>query len=143
MAAEVTFICTKWPRLKIVYKRSNPQVVLNEQGQQVLLNSPERYIEFKNSVFKTSDPQEINFIRNHSNFTGIREDGLADKKVIFEREGADQNLMYLQRLIQTHGAGAVVERLNNPYPQQQSPQADPAAATAQYVSQSRSAQKTD
>lgn len=136
----VVFRCLRRPNMRMRYKVEPEQVVFDRaSGRQVLhAAKPEQYICFKNGVYKTNDPEEIEFIRKHSTFTGV-----GDKKVITEIPKADPYQQYANQMIQQMGYKGLVDALyGQPQQGQQynySPtyaqQQDPAGYTAQQVQQ--------
>jgi len=108
----VKFICNDWKDLRVLYKRAMPKFYIDEFGRQVVAPpDPDEYIQFNNSVFETSDPEKINFLRNHGHYTG-----LTDKKVITEAPPADPYMEQLKGLMMTHGAKGILDAITTANP---------------------------
>lgn len=65
----VKFINTKYPNMQLEVYPEQP--ALYENGRLRQKGVPGKFVQFKDYQFVTKDPEEIEFLRNCPNFTGI------------------------------------------------------------------------
>lgn len=69
----VTFITKRYPDYVIVMEPTAHTLVTDENGRQRTLTIPAKQLRFKGYEYTTSDPKEIEFLRNAGAFTGKNE----------------------------------------------------------------------
>lgn len=131
-ATKVTFTCAKWPNLTMVFKASQ-QIAAIEDGKQIIHHTPPSTLQFKNGLYATSNADEIDFIRNHPNYTGFNpQNGGPAQQVIKEMPVADPNQVRLWQMLNQVGAAAIVDSVEKQYGIQPGVQVqDPVLATVQ------------
>jgi hypothetical protein len=128
---KVTFVCGRFPNLKMVLSTGEQRFVWME-GKQTVLTEPDQWLDFKNGVFETSDPKIIEFIRGHSNFTGVSKTGGPDRQIIKELAPVDPNQIKAMRYLQQMGAAQIVQAVEKTHGIQPGYQVqDPVMATVQ------------
>ena len=129
----VVFRSIRRPNQSIVWKKGESRLVVNEGGQQVVMTEPDKELKFKGGVYKTSVPEEIEYLRKCPQYTGI-----GDKQTITELPQANPEQLAVDALLHSYGAGALINAFNYAYGGQQPQQTvdvskDPAGATAAFL----------
>lgn len=113
-SAPVRFISTKFKTYTLIMREETP-ILFDPTGTRVIRERmPAKHIVFKNNVFETSDPEEIEFIRNHPNFVGYDKNAGVDAfKCISEAAPPNKVQQQLLKAVGELGEEAVLAALGS------------------------------
>lgn len=113
-AQTVRFINKKYTDQTLIFREEVPALYDPSGTRQISQRKPPKLIKFEKNVYETSDPEEIEFIRNHPHFTGFNADtGTPEKQCIIETQPPSVLNAAIANLAKTMGEENLLKALES------------------------------